>query len=63
MEELMLTEELKESQILAVKSSTWLVASMILETWAECIKRKIEHYYKLHREKYKFASNKKNPYS
>ena len=56
-------EQLKESQIVTVNSSTWSVASMIIETCAECIERKVEHYYKLRRRKYKFASNRKNPYS
>uniref|UniRef100_A0A9I9E990 Uncharacterized protein n=1 Tax=Cucumis melo TaxID=3656 RepID=A0A9I9E990_CUCME len=49
-------ENLKESQIVTVKSSTWIVASMIIETWAKCVKRKVEHYYELHREKYELAS-------
>ncbi|TYK22029.1 uncharacterized protein E5676_scaffold482G00720 [Cucumis melo var. makuwa] len=39
------------------------VASMIIGTWAECAKRKVEHYYKARREKYEVASNRNNLYS
>ena len=39
------------------------VASMIIETWAECAKRKVEHYYEVHQEKYEVASNRNNPHS
>uniref|UniRef100_A0A9I9EJM1 Uncharacterized protein n=1 Tax=Cucumis melo TaxID=3656 RepID=A0A9I9EJM1_CUCME len=49
-------EELKESQIVVIKSSTWTVVSIIIETWTECAKREVEHYYELCRGKYKFAS-------
>uniref|UniRef100_A0A9I9E945 Uncharacterized protein n=2 Tax=Cucumis melo TaxID=3656 RepID=A0A9I9E945_CUCME len=50
-----------ESQIVAIMSSTWTVASMIIETWAEYAKREVEHYYEVRREKYEVASNKNNP--
>ena len=40
-----------------------IVASMIIGTWAECAKRKVEHYYEVHREKYEVAANRNNPYS
>ena len=43
-------EELKESQRLVVKSSTYIVASMIIETWAECVKREVEYYYEQHQD-------------
>uniref|UniRef100_A0A9I9DA85 Uncharacterized protein n=1 Tax=Cucumis melo TaxID=3656 RepID=A0A9I9DA85_CUCME len=56
-------EELKENQIVVVRSSTWIVASIIIETEAKCAKRKVEHYYELGREKYKLALNKNNYYS
>uniref|UniRef100_A0A9I9EAP2 Uncharacterized protein n=1 Tax=Cucumis melo TaxID=3656 RepID=A0A9I9EAP2_CUCME len=55
MEELNIKKSELESQIVVVKSSTWTVASMIVGTWAECAKRKVEHYYEVRRGKYKVA--------
>ena len=35
-----------------------VAASMIIRTWAERTKRRVEHYYEVHRRKYEVASNK-----
>uniref|UniRef100_A0A9I9E9A4 Uncharacterized protein n=1 Tax=Cucumis melo TaxID=3656 RepID=A0A9I9E9A4_CUCME len=51
MEELNIKKSELESQIVAVKSSTWIVASMIIGTLAECAKMEVEHYYKACRGK------------
>ncbi|KAA0045599.1 hypothetical protein E6C27_scaffold243G001050 [Cucumis melo var. makuwa] len=36
------------------------VASMIIETWARCAKREVEHYYEHRRRKFEVASNRNN---
>ena len=51
MEEFNIKKSKLKSQIVAVKSSTWTVASMIIETRAECAKMEVEHYYKACRGK------------
>ena len=37
--------------------------SMVIGTWAECARRKIEHYYEVCRGKYEVASNRNGPCS